>query len=246
MEQEIWKPVLGYEGRYEVSSLGRVKTLPGRVRLSEHTRPLPEKIRTGALDRHGYRYVILYDKDTARRPKRVGVHRLVAMVFLPKSEPHKHVNHKNFVRDDNRPENLEWTTAAENVRYSAKAGHMSLLKVKRSTGKTTLEMYAEVRRLLLEGELNNSEISAKTGVPLSTVVRCAAGKALSCASEPVRLVASSPWEQAGRRRKLSPDQVARIRELGGTMPNPAIAAMFGVAAPTVWGILNGKYWKVPA
>ena len=246
MEQEIWKPVPGYEGRYEVSNLGRVKTLPGRVRLHEHTRVLSERVRTGSLDKRGYRYVNLHDAEGGKPPKRVGVHRLVALAFLPEPVGEMHVNHKNFVRDDNRPENLEWTTAAENVRYSAKAGHLSLLKVKRSTGKTTPEMYAEARRLLLEGELNNSEISAKTGVPLSTVVRCATGKALSCASEPVRLVASSPWEQAGRRRKLSPDQVARIRELGGTLPNPTIAAMFGVAAPTVWGILNGKYWKVPA
>lgn len=117
MEMEIWKPVVGYEGLYEVSSLGRVKSLPkvqeglfglDRRKVSE------ERIIRGAKNRHGYRKVSLRRDG---RTYQVSVHRLVATAFLPNIANYPCVNHKDENPSNNRAENLEWCTYKYNVNY---------------------------------------------------------------------------------------------------------------------------------
>lgn len=111
---EIWKPVVGYEGLYEVSNQGRVKSFMtgGRRNGSPHI------LATGNI--RGYRMVMLCKGDGSK-PKSALVHRLVALAFLGEPPPVKRptVNHKNLDKADNHLENLEWLSHAANNRHAA-------------------------------------------------------------------------------------------------------------------------------
>ena len=115
MEEEIWKPVKGYEGLYEISSLGRVKSLSRSV-LKKNNRiiNLKEKILKPSINSRGYYCLILRKNFT---PKSHTVHQLVASSFLNHiPNGYKNVvNHINFNRVDNRLINLEVITSRENT-----------------------------------------------------------------------------------------------------------------------------------
>lgn len=105
-DKEQWRDVEGYEGMYQVSDLGRVRSLKfGKVRVLS-----PSK------NKYGYLCVGL-SKENKR--KTVKVHRLVAVAFIPNSDESKTIiNHINEDKTDNRVENLEWCTAQYNVTYN--------------------------------------------------------------------------------------------------------------------------------
>lgn len=98
---EQWKDVPGYEGLYQVSTLGRVKS---------RRKILRQESLTG-----GYMNVWLC-KNGKRNIHRV--HRLVATAFIPNEYNKAQVNHKNMLRNDNRVDNLEWCTASENQKHA--------------------------------------------------------------------------------------------------------------------------------
>lgn len=104
MTEEIWKDIEGYEGLYQVSNIGRVKSL-------NYNRTGEEKILKLCKVR-GYLYVGLC-KDG--KNKSLKVHRLVATAFIPNPENKPNIDHINTIRTDNRVENLHWVTQRENV-----------------------------------------------------------------------------------------------------------------------------------
>lgn len=108
---EIWKDVVGYEGLYQVSSEGRVRSVEHVDFLGRRQK---EKIRRVTLNKNGYAYVNLR-KDNLIKNKLV--HRIVAEAFLPNPKNLETVNHKNEVKTDNRVVNLEWMTIGDNLRY---------------------------------------------------------------------------------------------------------------------------------
>lgn len=115
MEQEIWKDIEGFEGVYQVSSWGRVKSCERYVKRSDgRTRVVKEKILTPHRNRCGY---LKIDLSKEKNHKSYSVHRLVAQAFIPNPENLPCVNHKNEVKDDNRVENLEFCTAKYNTNY---------------------------------------------------------------------------------------------------------------------------------
>ena len=108
---EIWKPVVGYEGIYEVSSLGRVKkTAYIMYSIRNKASPRAERILKQKYFK-GYKRVSLR-KDGSN--KTAFVHRLIAMAFIPNPERKPCIDHINTIRDDNRIENLRWCTTREN------------------------------------------------------------------------------------------------------------------------------------
>lgn len=108
---EIWKDINGYEGKYQVSSEGRVRSV---ACLNSRGRRVHERIRRFCHNRNGYLYVNL-SKDG--KPKNILVHRLVAEAFIENPCHHETVNHINEIKTDNRACNLEWMTLTDNLRY---------------------------------------------------------------------------------------------------------------------------------
>lgn len=111
---EIWKDVINYEGLYQVSNLGRVKSLE---RIDALNRIVKEKIRKQRVGTTGY-YVLDLSKDGKLKPRKV--HQLVVESFLnhkPDGTQKLVVNHINRIRTDNRLENLEIVTQRENSSY---------------------------------------------------------------------------------------------------------------------------------
>lgn len=105
---EIWKDIVGYEGLYQVSNLGRVKSLPKMVGF----RPQSEKLTAIFIDKHGYYKTNLYKNNIH---KQVYVHILVAQAFVPNVCNKPQVNHIDGDKSHNFDTNLEWCTAKENV-----------------------------------------------------------------------------------------------------------------------------------
>ncbi len=110
--EEIWKSIKNYEGLYEVSNLGRVRSLD-RVTITTNgkTVPFKGKILKTIKHKNGYLKVNL-NKD--KKQKTHLVHRLVAEAFIPNPNNKKYIDHINTIRDDNRVDNLRWVTASEN------------------------------------------------------------------------------------------------------------------------------------
>lgn len=114
--EEIWKNIEGYEGLYQVSNLGRIKSLERIVPNSiKSYRIVKEKILKPHKDIDGYLQIRLSQKCIYRTCK---MHRLVYSAFLGTIQ--HQINHKNGIKTDNRLSNLEDITQLENIRHSYK------------------------------------------------------------------------------------------------------------------------------
>lgn len=113
---EQWKSIANYEGMYEVSSLGRVRSLDREIPDGRTESGIRRK--KGNVLKQGmaiYNSVIL---NKNKQPESFLVHRLVAKTFIPNPENKKAVNHKNGIKSDNAEHNLEWCTYSENMKHS--------------------------------------------------------------------------------------------------------------------------------
>lgn len=116
MKEEIWKDIKGFEGRYQVSNMGRVRSLD-RWTLNDRPYFLKGMMLKLSLNK-GKGYLRVSLSDGHRNYKHYEVHRLVALHFVPGYKEGLVVNHKNEIKTDNRAENLEWCTYQYNLNYS--------------------------------------------------------------------------------------------------------------------------------
>ena len=143
MMEEVWKDIEGYEGIYQVSNLGRVRSLD-RYYTKPHPRNgVPTKyfkrgsIITNHTLRNGYANVMLkFDGGK----KNFMVHRLVAKAFVPGYFEGADVNHKDCNRQNNHADNLEWMTRRDNLKYSNGERASAMEQIHRSQRKPIIQM----------------------------------------------------------------------------------------------------------
>lgn len=172
---EEWRPIKGYEGKYEVSDCGRVKS---------YCRKKPIILKP-IQDSHGYLRVPLCKNG---KEKRFFVHRLVAIAFIENPDNKPQVNHINEIKTDNRVSNLEWVTRIENMNhgFGAIARKEKVAKLCRELGKRTYAQANEKHRMKIVQkdkagnviEVFSSQVAAaeKLGLQRSCISQCINGK----------------------------------------------------------------------
>lgn len=165
---EIWKPVVGYEGAYKVSTFGRVRSLDREVACSRKISPTGRKLFRGrvlrALSVGAYLAVSL---SVRGRSRSIYVHRIVLEAFAGACPPGMEACHNDGDPTNNRPTNLRWDSRAHN--HLDKRTHgTSAAGTKNPAAKLTEAMIPEIRRRQAAGESDHS-IARDYGVWQSTI-----------------------------------------------------------------------------
>lgn len=157
MADEIWKDIKGYEGLYQISNLGRVKSLG-----NGNSNKSKLKIMKTTLNHKGYPMISLCKDGVS---KKFSVHRLVAEAFIPNPDNLPQVNHIDEVKTNNRIDNLEWCTAEYNVKYGTRTA---------KTSKPILQITLENKIINLWGSIRSVENIL--GFDNSNIQKCCKGK----------------------------------------------------------------------
>lgn len=163
---EKWKDVKGYEGIYQVSNLGRVKSLDRKVYQKNKSNKFQYvtykgKILKSQKQRNGY---LIIDLHRNNKTKRKLVHILVAETWIPNLNSNKYINHKDSNPQNNRIDNLEWCTQSYNVKYAYKNGNKIAPNMKKTNQ-------------IKNGKIINTYISMtdaerKTGIKSANISKC--------------------------------------------------------------------------
>jgi hypothetical protein len=161
--EEIWKDVLGYEGMYQVSNWGRVKSLKRKHAKFEGLRKL-------ALTPDGYLFTSFSVNDRCVLKR---IHRLVASAFISNPNGCSEVNHIDGDKQNNCAENLEWVSHSENMAHASK---MHLLKGCKGTDNTKAKLNNEAAIAIYNSVDPTRVLSEKFGVSYSAIQRIRNGK----------------------------------------------------------------------
>lgn len=165
--KETWKPVVGYEGLYEVSDLGRVKKVARTITKADGTiKKVDERILKPS-DSNGYQIVGLY-RNGVSKPN--WVHRLVAQAFIPNPNKLPEVNHKDEIRANNKLDNLEWISHRDNSNYGKHNERISKSKCK------PIQQLDLKTGLIITTYPSLTEASLSIGIYKSTISKVAKGK----------------------------------------------------------------------
>lgn len=163
MEQEIFKPISGYDGIYEVSNFGRIKSLSRKFSNNETFLVL----HTGK--KSGYVSVKLSKNGIATT---TSVHILVATYFVDNPFNLLEVNHLDFDRSNNMADNLQWLTHAANLKYSYDNGNRIGDRGEKSPRATLKnETVLKIRELYLTGEYTQKQLADKFGQKRNNIAK---------------------------------------------------------------------------
>lgn len=174
---EIWKDIKGFEGLYQISNYGRVKSLKREVRCGKSTRIIKEKIKIIGNHNMGYQVVNLF-KESKCYPHLL--HSLIAAYFIPNPNNYPEVNHKNGIKTDNRIDNLEWVTYSMNIKHAYDTG----LREKKSPSQGKLGAKNHLSKPIAQYDLTDNlikkwscskEVWRETGLNHHVVRSCANG-----------------------------------------------------------------------
>lgn len=176
--EEIWKDIEGYEGLYQVSNLGKVRSLDRIVEANYSYgtvyKPLKGKEIKLCLDGQGeYLQVHLHKM---KKDRAMLVHRIVAKAFINNPDNKKTVNHKNGIKTDNRVDNLEWATQSENCKHAYRTGlsqdwATGKFGKDNPTSKIILQIDKDTKEIINE-YYGTREASQKTNTCRSSIISC--------------------------------------------------------------------------
>lgn len=177
---EIWKDIKGFENRYQVDQIGKIRSLPRLVKSKNNKfRKTRCRIMKLSTDKDGYKTICLRKDNKCFK---FMVHRLVAAAFIPNSENKPCVNHIDGVKYNNSFSNLEWCTIAENNQHAFDTG------LNKSYWKGRKKGPAPHRKAVRGTSFDGSSIldfasikdaGEATGADISEIVKCCKGKSKS-------------------------------------------------------------------
>lgn len=190
--KEEWRKIQGYEGLYEVSNLGRVRSID---RIAHRVDGIDMfragKMLTTRKKDNGYIYIDLWKNNKA---KLAYVHRLVATAFIDNPNELPVIDHLNCDRADNRPENLEWVTITENSRRAANA------RVKNNKKDSKVIVKPKIQKKTTRKVI--AAINLKTGAITRYNSMMAAERALKLANGAVSQGIKHNWHYGGYKFEL--------------------------------------------
>lgn len=183
---ELWKSVVGYEGLYEVSNLGRIKSLARQETFTSALGKIVKRSRKGRIiiqsESKGYSRAHMCKNGIV---KIALVHRMVGVAFIPNPNNYPEINHKNGIRSDNRVENLEWCSKSQNIRHCYDV-------LKRKVSPNVINVYGgdhPASTPILQYDLNGNflrewpsaiEIQRALNVNSPNIIACCRGKQQTC------------------------------------------------------------------
>lgn len=165
--EEVWKDIEGWEGQYEISNLGRVKSLP----KWKGTYMSKERLLTPTDNGRGYLVVNFRIKNYR---KCYLVHRLVAQAFIDNPYNKEEVNHIDGDKTNNTVMNLEWVTKQENINHAWETG---LIDLKRSGGTIAVDQFSEDGTYITT-YFSMTEASKHTRAFANEISNCCNGKSI--------------------------------------------------------------------
>jgi hypothetical protein len=164
MSKEVWKDIKGYDGFYQVSSVGRIR---GVKRMDSIGRTRKKSILKLSTSHNGYFFVRL-NKNGKGKPIRVN--RAVAEAFIPNPENKLVTNHKDCNRKNNKVENLEWATYSENNKYTSLFGNKNYVHgIAHPFSKLTQEKADEIRKKYVKNIVSMRKLADEYGVSVGTI-----------------------------------------------------------------------------
>lgn len=187
LDKEEWRPVVGYEGLYEVSNIGRVRSIDRNILYHDGTiHHWKGKVLKPLRTSKGYLQV-MFRKDNKNHY--IGIHRLVAMAFIDGYQKGLVVNHLDENPQNNRADNLEWCTQRDNLIYgTARSRHADKLSI-------SIIQFSLSGTLIKEWK-SQAEASRVLGINQSHIFRCLKGELLSAFG--YRWMYKSDYEQGKR------------------------------------------------
>lgn len=220
---EVWRDIDGYGGLYQVSNFGRVRSF--KQKTPRILKPMLIKI--------GYLMVNLSHKGKAKTRL---IHRLVALAFIPNPENKPQINHINGVKSDNRIENLEWCTHAENAQH---AFHTGLNAVPKGADSPNAKLTNEQVRFIRENPngLSQYRLAEMFAVAHTTISEIQRGETYKNAGGKIRT-------QRKCAPRISDDVREEIRRLyvrgSAEFGRVALAKRFNCSKSTISRIINEK------
>ena len=171
MKEEIWKDIKDYEGMYQVSNMGKVKSLERTViRKDGIALFVKEKILKHADNGCGYLHIALCANNNQKTCK---IHKLVLETFVVNVNNKRTINHKNGIKHDNRLDNLEYMTHKENVQHAIRIGLISNEKNKNFRKKVLMLTLDNKPLLMFDSQAKAGEM---TGINYRRISACCTNK----------------------------------------------------------------------
>ena len=167
MDIEEFRPIVGYEGLYEISSTGKVKSCERMIRLKNRYKKIEEHFIAQKDDTNGYLVVNLWKNNKLTHFK---VHRLVAIAFIPNPLNLRDVNHIDENNYNNNASNLEWISHRDNLNYGSRNERANATRSKE------VSQYDKTTQTLLATYKNAYIAESITGVSESNISACCLNK----------------------------------------------------------------------